>query len=44
LRVALGFLDFCFRNIDWRGVHSNLLQNAEKLFKPSPFEKRIPKG
>jgi hypothetical protein len=44
LCVALGFLGFHFRNIDWRGKHSNLLRNAEKLFKPPPFEEGVPQG
>jgi len=42
--VALGFLNFRFWNIDWRGMHSNLLRNTEKLFEPPPFEKGVPQG
>ena len=41
---ALGFLDFRFKDIDWRGKHPNLMRRAEKLFKLPPFEATVPQG
>lgn len=42
LGCALGFLDFRFREIDWRSGHPSLAQHADKLFRLAPFEATIP--
>lgn len=44
LGCALGFLDFRFKDINWRGDHPNLLRHAEKLFKLLPFQATVPRG
>ena len=44
LGCALGFLDFRFKEIDWRSRYPNLLRHAEKLFKLPPFEATVPTG
>jgi glutathione S-transferase len=43
LGCALGFLDFRFKEIDWRSGHPNLARHADKLFRLAPFEATIPK-
>lgn len=43
LGCALGFLDFRFQDIDWRGRHKNLARHADKLFSQAPFEATAPK-
>jgi glutathione S-transferase len=42
LGCALGFLDFRFRDIDWRARHPNLVRHADKLFGLQPFEATAP--
>jgi glutathione S-transferase len=44
LGCALGFLDFRFKDIDWRAPYPNLVRHAEKLFKLAPFEATVPQG
>ncbi len=44
LGCALGFLDFRFKDIDWRGKYPNLRQHADKLYKLPPFEATVPQG
>jgi len=44
LGCALGFLDFRFKEIDWRGGYPNLLRHAEKLHELPPFEATLPRG
>jgi glutathione S-transferase len=43
LGCALGFLDFRFKDIDWRVRHPNLQRHAEKLFRLAPFEATAPR-
>jgi len=43
LGCALGFLDFRFKDIDWRVRHPNLQRHAEKLFGLAPFEATAPR-
>lgn len=42
LACALGFLDFRFRDIDWRVRHPNLARHADKLLALPPFQATIP--
>lgn len=44
LGCALGFLDFRFKDVDWRGKYPNLLRHAEKLFRLPPFDATVPQG
>jgi glutathione S-transferase len=39
---ALGYLDFRFSHIDWRGRHDNLARLAEKLFARPSFADTLP--
>jgi glutathione S-transferase len=39
---ALGYLDFRFAHIDWRGRHDNLARLAEKLFARPSFADTAP--
>ncbi len=43
LGCALGFLDFRFKDIDWRVRHPNLERHADKLFRLAPFEATVPR-
>ena len=42
LGCALGYLDFRFPDIDWRGAYPNLARHAEKLFRRPPFLGTLP--
>lgn len=42
LGCMLGFLDFRFKDIDWRSQYPNLVRHAEKLARLAPFEATIP--
>jgi glutathione S-transferase len=42
LGCALGYLDFRFPRIDWRGRHQNLARHADKLFVRPPFTETAP--
>jgi glutathione S-transferase len=44
LGCALGFLDFRFKDIDWRSKYANLRQHADKVYKLPPFEATVPQG
>jgi len=44
LGCALGFLDFRFKDIEWRSKYPNLRQHADKLYKLPPFEATMPQG
>jgi glutathione S-transferase len=39
---ALGYLDFRFPNIDWRGEHPNLDRLHEKLMQRASFLETLP--
>jgi glutathione S-transferase len=39
---ALGYLDFRFPNIDWRGSHPNLERLHDKLMQRSSFQETLP--
>jgi glutathione S-transferase len=39
---ALGYLDFRFAHIDWRGDHPNLTRLAEKLAARQSFADTVP--
>jgi glutathione S-transferase len=41
---ALGFLDFRFPAIAWRGAYPNLERHADKLFRLAPFEATVPRA
>jgi glutathione S-transferase len=41
---ALGYLDFRFAQIDWRGTHPNLARLAEKLAQRPSFIETLPKA
>jgi glutathione S-transferase len=40
---ALGYLDFRFPQIDWRGTHPSLARLAEKMFQRPSFVETLPK-
>jgi glutathione S-transferase len=42
LGCMLGFLDFRFPEIDWRGSHPNLARHADRLFRLEAFELTAP--
>jgi glutathione S-transferase len=39
---ALGYLDFRYADIDWRGAHPNLARLADKLFQRPSFLETVP--
>ena len=41
---ALGYLDFRFAQIDWRGAHPNLARLADKLAQRPSFIETLPKA
>jgi glutathione S-transferase len=43
LGCALGYLDFRFGDIDWRGAYPNLGRHADKLFGQPPFTATAPR-
>lgn len=43
LGCAVGFLDFRYPDIDWRGAYPNLVRHADKLFKLASFEATVPR-
>jgi glutathione S-transferase len=40
--VAVGYLDFRFANIDWRGRHPNLAALYERLSQRQSFKDTLP--
>ncbi|HEU0202871.1 MAG TPA: glutathione S-transferase C-terminal domain-containing protein, partial [Burkholderiaceae bacterium] len=40
---ALGYLDFRFAHIDWRGPYPNLARHFEKLSARQPFIDTVPR-
>jgi glutathione S-transferase len=40
--AALGYLDFRFPQIDWRGAHSNLAQMYERMAQRPSFKDTSP--
>jgi glutathione S-transferase len=40
---ALGYLDFRFPEIDWRGIHVNLGRLHDKLMQRPPFAETVPR-
>jgi glutathione S-transferase len=42
LACALGYLEYRFAELDWRGQYANLARHADKLFRRPPFQATMP--